>query len=502
MRLSQVVDGTGIALPAGSPDPEITAVVHDSRKVIPGALFVCLPGQKVDGHSFAAAAAQAGAAALIVERHVDAPGAILLKTDSARKAMALAAANLHHRPGEKLVLAGVTGTNGKTTTTYLFEAIAQAAGKRPGVIGTVNYRFAGRTLSADHTTPESVEVQALLGAMVDAGCETAVMEVSSHALSLDRVHGLAFASAAFTNLTRDHLDFHADMEAYFAAKARLFRERLAPGAIATLNGDDAYGRRLYEELKRDGVTAWRFSTEDSTAELHAKNVQIGIEGIRATLVTPRGEAPIRSPLVGAHNLQNLLTAAGLALGAGLPIEAVAEGLSRSGGAPGRLERVDGPTGIVAFVDYAHTDDALRRAAAALREVAPKRLITVFGCGGDRDKGKRPLMGESAGNASDLTVVTSDNPRTEEPNSILEMIVPGVEKAGRTRLSHDEAKAGADGFTVEVDRRRAIDLAVACARPGDVILIAGKGHEDYQILGTTKIHFDDREEARRALGARA
>ena len=363
----------------------------------------------------------------------------------------------------------------------------------------MNYRYAGRTLEAPHTTPESVELQALLAGMVDAGCTSAVMEVSSHALAQDRVLGLSFAAAAFTNLTRDHLDFHDDMESYFDAKAKLFRAHLRDGGIAVVNGDDAYGRRLHEELVARGVTSWRFSIE-APAEITARDVRIGIEGIEATFVTPRGEAHVRSPLVGAHNLQNLLTAAGLALAAGLPLEAVAQGLSRSGGAPGRLERIDGPNGVAAFVDYAHTDDALARACAALREVAPRRLITVFGCGGDRDRGKRPLMGEVAGRGSDLAVVTSDNPRTEDPASIVEMIVPGVERAGRERLSHDEARAGRGGFTVEVDRRKAIELAAACANPGDVILIAGKGHEDYQILGTTKIHFDDREEARRALGA--
>ncbi|WP_373044179.1 UDP-N-acetylmuramoyl-L-alanyl-D-glutamate--2,6-diaminopimelate ligase [Vulgatibacter sp.] len=499
MRLSHVIAGTGLALPAGSPDPEITAVVHDSRKVIPGALFVCLPGLKVDGHAFAAGAVAAGAAAVIGERSLDLAVPALV-VPSARAALARAAANLHGNPGERLALAGITGTNGKTTTTWLYEAIALAAGKRCGVIGTVNYRFAGKVLPAEHTTPEAVEVQALLAGMVDAGCETAVMEVSSHALAQDRVLGLTFATAAFTNLTHDHLDYHADMEDYFAAKAKLFRAHLRAGGVAVLNGDDAYGTRLHEELVAGGVTSWRFSTEDAAAELTARDVRIGIDGIEATLVTPRGEAQIRSPLVGAHNLQNLLTAAGLALGAGLPIEAVAEGLTQSPGAPGRLERIDGPQGVVAFVDYAHTDDALRRACSALREASPGRLITVFGCGGDRDTGKRPLMGAVAGSGSDLAVVTSDNPRTEDPARIVEMIVPGVECTGKKRLSHDEARAGGEGFTVEVDRRKAIDLAVACARPGDVILIAGKGHEDYQILGTTKIHFDDREEARRALGA--
>jgi UDP-N-acetylmuramoyl-L-alanyl-D-glutamate--2,6-diaminopimelate ligase len=497
MRLSQVIEGSGAHVAAGSGDPEIRAVVYDSRKVVPGALFVCLPGQQRDGHAYAAAAAAAGAVAVLGERPVDAGAAVVLVAPSARRALAACAANLAGRPGDALVLAGVTGTNGKTTTTYLYEAIARAAGQGVGVIGTVSYRYAGRTLAAPHTTPESVELQALLAAMRDAGCTGAVMEVSSHALAQDRAAGLRYRAAAFTNLTRDHLDYHRDMEEYFAAKARLFREGLRPGAVATVNVDDTWGERLAGELRAAGTTVWRFSTRRADVELAARDARHGIEGIEFTLVSPAGTARIRSPLVGAHNLENLLTAAGLALGAGFRLAAVAEGLSCSTGAPGRLERVDG-AGIAVFVDYAHTDDALRRACAALREVAPRRLLVVFGCGGDRDRGKRPLMGEVAGRGADLAVVTSDNPRTEEPGSIVEMIVPGVERAGRRRLSPAEARAGADGFAVEVDRRRAIRLAVDAARPGDVVLIAGKGHEDYQILGTTKIHFDDREEARAAL----
>jgi UDP-N-acetylmuramoyl-L-alanyl-D-glutamate--2,6-diaminopimelate ligase len=502
MRLSQVIEGSGAHRVSGSGDPEIRAVVYDSRKVVPGALFVCLPGQVRDGHAFAPGAAAAGAAAIVGERPVDGGDAVVLVAPHARTALATCAANFHGRPGEALVLSGVTGTNGKTTVTYLYEDIARAAGTSVGVIGTVNYRYAGRTLPAPHTTPEAVELQALLAEMRDAGCTGAAMEVSSHALAQERVAGLRFRSAAFTNLTRDHLDFHRDLEDYFAAKRRLFRELLAPGATVTVNVDDAHGARLAEELRAAGTaTVWRFSTRRDDVELRARDVTHGLAGIHFTLVSPAGTAAIRSPLVGAHNLENLLTAAGLALGAGLPLAAMAEGLSRSPGAPGRLERVDG-AGISVFVDYAHTDDALRRACAALREVAPRRLLVVFGCGGDRDRGKRPLMGEVAGRGADLAVVTSDNPRTEDPASILEAIVPGVERAGKRRLSHDEALAGADGFAVEVDRRSAIRLAVAAAKPGDVILVAGKGHEDYQILGTEKIHFDDREEARAALLAKA
>ena len=490
MRLSQLLAGHAL-----SDDPEITAVVYDSRRVVPGALFACLPGTQHDGHDWAAAAAKAGAAAILAERPVDAPGATLVVVPSARAALAQAAAAFYGRPAERLKLVGVTGTNGKTTTAYLYDAIAAAAEKSCGVIGTVSYRFGNETRSASHTTPESVELQALLSEMAEAGCDRVVMEVSSHALAQDRVGALPFAAAGFTNLSRDHLDFHADMDDYFAAKAKLFGAPLQ--GIAVVNGDDPRGRALHERLVGQGRESWRFSVDDSASELHAEDVRISLEGIAATFATPRGKLSIRSPLVGAHNLQNLLCAAGLALATGLPNEAVEKGLAGSSGAPGRLERIDGG-GISAFVDYAHTDDALARAAAALREVTTGRLIVVFGCGGDRDKGKRPLMGEAAGRIADLAVVTSDNPRTEDPASIVEMILPGVEKAGRRRLSRQEL--GEAGYVVEVDRRKAIELAVEAARPGDVILIAGKGHEDYQILGKEKIHFDDREEARRALGS--
>lgn len=494
MHLSHVLSGTGIELTGEG--PVITSVAWDSRQVKPGTLFFCLEGQTADGHDFAQAAAEAGAAAIVSQRVVE--GVSTLLTSSTRQAMALAAANFYGRPGDRLELLGITGTNGKTTISYLVEAIAEEAKRRPGVIGTVNYRFAGEVREAAHTTPESAELQKLLATMVDAGCDLAVMEVSSHGLAQERVFGLRYKAAAFTHLTRDHLDFHEDMESYFDAKARLFREQLAEGAIAILNGDDPFCQRLAAELK--GRHVWRFSTRDDSAEFSARDVTFDIDGISATLRTPAGEVEIHSPLVGAHNLQNLLTATGLALAVGMPLDAIARGLSRSGGAPGRLQRIDGPNGVTAFVDYAHTDDALHRACQTLREVAEGRLITVFGCGGDRDRGKRPLMGEVAGRSADLVVVTSDNPRTEDPASIVETIAQGLEKVGKRRLDPAQALTGASGFTVEIDRRKAIDLAAAAARPGDVILIAGKGHETWQILGSTKIHFDDAEEARRALGA--
>ncbi len=486
MKLSQVMAGAAgrqVAGPSG--DPEVLRVTCDSRQVEPGSLFFALAGARADGSQFAREAAGKGAVAVVGERAVEGLGeAQMIEVANGRRAMAVAAANFFGRPANSLTLLGVTGTNGKTTTTYLVESVLRAAGERPGVVGTVSYRFGGREIPAPNTTPESTALQELLAQMKAAGTTSVVMEVSSHALAQERVHGLSYTSAAFTNLTRDHLDYHHDMEGYFAAKRRLFFELLS--GPATINADDPWGQRLLDELGREGRTAWGFSASGRTADLYVRDCRSSIEGMQGTLVTPRGEAPFETRLVGQHNLENVLTAAGLALGAAFELEDVVRGIEALANVPGRLERVSGK-GLHVFVDYAHSDDALTRALAALRPLAGGRLIVVFGCGGDRDKGKRPLMGEAAGKGSDLAVVTSDNPRTEDPKAIIEAVVPGLERSG------------AKGFEVEPDRRRAIELAVSLARPGDVILLAGKGHEDYQIVGTTKHHFDDREEARRALG---
>jgi UDP-N-acetylmuramoyl-L-alanyl-D-glutamate--2,6-diaminopimelate ligase len=499
MKLSEVIAGTGARGDLGS-DPEVGLVTGDSREVRPGACFFALPGARQDGHAFAAQAASQGAVAVVAERPVECAPARLLLAPSARRAMAVAAANYHGRPGDALLLAGVTGTNGKTTVTYLVEACAAEAGLPLGVIGTITHRYPGAERPASHTTPESTAIQALLAEMRDAGARAAVMEVSSHALAQDRVAGLRFAAAGFTNLTRDHLDYHGDMEAYFAAKRRLFSEHLSAGGVAVVNAQDPYGARLADQLG-PGREVWRFGTRTADA-LRVVEARSSIGGLEAVLETPRGRIAFHSPLVGAHNLENLLCAAGLALALGIAPEAVERGLSRSRGAPGRLERVVGPAhpGVVAFVDYAHTDDALSRALAALRELSPRRVICLFGCGGDRDRGKRPLMARAAAGGAELVVVTSDNPRTEAPDAIIGDILPGL--AGVRRITAAEARACQSGYLVEPDRRTAIALAISCAGKGDVVLLAGKGHEDYQIVGTARHPFSDREEARRALGSAA
>jgi UDP-N-acetylmuramoyl-L-alanyl-D-glutamate--2,6-diaminopimelate ligase len=493
MRLSAVIQGTG-ARGDIAEDPEVQRVTGDSREVGPGAVFFALPGTRADGHDFAAEAARRGAVAVVAERPVDCRPARLFVAPSSRRAMSLAAANFYGRPADAMQVVAVTGTNGKTTVTYLVEACARAAGVPVGVIGTITQRFPGVERPASHTTPESTTIQALLAEMRDAGARIAVLEVSSHALAQDRVAGIRFAAAGFTNLTRDHLDYHGTMEAYFDAKRRLFAEHLSENGVAAVNARDPWGARLADQLG-PGRRVWRFGGREGDA-LRAEGVSMGLGGIAATFATPAGPLEVRSPIVGAHNLENLLCAAGLALGIGLPPAAVARGLAECAGAPGRLERIEG-RGVSVFVDYAHTDDALARAIAALRALGPRRLVTVFGCGGDRDRGKRPLMGRAAADGSELVVVTSDNPRTEDPLAVIGEILPGLQAI--PRLDAARAREGGRGYVVEPDRRAAIALAVAAARPGDAVLVAGKGHEDYQIVGAERRPFSDREEARRALG---
>ncbi len=495
MKLSAIIQGTGARGDLGG-DPDIARVTGDSREVVPGAVFFALPGTVRDGHDFVPEAVRRGAVAIVAERAVASAPAALLLAPSSRHAMAVAAANFHGRPGDALLLAGVTGTNGKTTVAWLVDACARAAGVPAAMFGTVVDRWPGVERPASFTTPESTAVQALLAEARAAGARAAVLEVSSHALAQERVSGMRFRVAAFTNLTRDHLDYHGDMERYFAAKRRLFLEHLAPDGTAVVNVRDPWGARLADQLG-PGRRLWRHGGRTGD-ELRVEEVVAGLSGIAATVQTPVGPVAFRSPLVGAHNLENLLCAAGVALALGLPPAAVARGLSESRGAPGRLERF-AARGISVFVDYAHTDDALAHVLEALRALGPRRLLCVFGCGGDRDRGKRPLMGEAAGRGADVVIVTSDNPRSEDPLAIIGEILPGLERAGQRRLSATQLCLDGSGYAVEPDRRSAIALAVAAAREGDAVLVAGKGHEATQVIGRESIPFSDREEARKALG---
>jgi UDP-N-acetylmuramoyl-L-alanyl-D-glutamate--2,6-diaminopimelate ligase len=504
MKLTDVLAGCGAEQTSGGRTPaDVTGVSQDSRKVKPGDLFVAVPGTKEDGAQFVGEAVSRGAVAVVSEKSLSSQ-VPFFKVSNARKALALIAANFHGRPADKLTMLGVTGTNGKTTTTYLLEAMATAAYSSTGVIGTLGYKVGGQFHSTAHTTPDPLELHRILKEMVDAGVETVVMEVSSHALLQERVHGITFKAAAFTNLTRDHLDYHKDIEEYFQAKRKLFVENLSQTGVAVVNGDDTYGTRIYNELRGQKRMAWKFSRLGN-GEISATDASFSLQGIKGVLKTPAGDIPVKSRLLGPHNLENILAAAGLALGAGFARRKdVQLGIERMGSVPGRMERVEnhGPAQAPAvLVDYAHTDDALKRALEAARAMAKGRVIVVFGCGGDRDQGKRPLMGTAAAEAADLAVVTSDNPRTEDPETIISQVTPGLEKSGMRRISAGKAKSGEKGYLVDADRKAAIETAISLAKEDDVVLIAGKGHETYQIIGTEKRAFDDREVAARALAIR-
>jgi UDP-N-acetylmuramoyl-L-alanyl-D-glutamate--2,6-diaminopimelate ligase len=467
----------------------VTDVTHDSRQVRPGWAFVAVRGEKLDGNRFVNDVSEKGAAAVVsdAERPPDFRGA-WIKVGDARRALALAAAEVHGHPSRELKLVGITGTNGKTTTAYLVAAVIEAAGEGVALVSTVEYRVAGERLPAPHTTPEASDVQRLLRRAVGRGCGAAVMEASSQALDLRRCDALRFEVAAFTNLTRDHLDYHGTMENYFAAKRRLFDGSLGePPRTSVLNVDDEHGARLAGELKAEGRHVVTYAIE-AAAEVTARRVEAAMGGTKFVLVTPEGELAVESPLVGRPHVYNVLTAAACARSLGLRPEEIAAAVRDCAGAPGRFERVRHEGDFAVVVDYAHTDDALLNVLRTARAVTRGRVITVFGCGGDRDRTKRAPMGEVAARLSDVVVVTSDNPRTEDPEAILADIEAGLRSAGKPYLK-------------SVDRRAAIRRAVEEARPGDLVLIAGKGHEDYQIIGTEKQHFDDREVAREALAAR-
>ena len=496
--LRELFAGVGAEVPPEAADVDVRALAVDSRRAGPGSLFAALPGVNADGADFAAQAIGRGAVAVLASRRLQVSAPVVVASDP-RRAFSLAASRFHGEPSRRLSLFGITGTNGKTTTAYLIEQISAARGLGTGLIGTVESHWPGGRTTATHTTPESHELQQLLRRMLDAGAQVVAMEVSSHALSQERVAGCAFAAAAFTNLTRDHLDYHGSLDAYFGAKAKLFREVLPRGAPAVLNFDDARVAALAAELK----PVLGFTLRGAAgAALSAEQIQGDLSGLRFRLRTAApldvGLVEVQSPLIGAHNAENLLAAIGVLAGSGVPLREIVRVVQECQGAPGRLERVPDPAGRVILVDYAHTDDALGRVLDALAKAAAPRIVCVFGCGGDRDRGKRPLMGEAAGTRADLVVATSDNPRTEDPLAILAEIEPGLVRSGKTRLDPRHARMGLAGYCVVPDRREAIALALRCARPGDAVLIAGKGHEDYQIVGKEKRPFDDRIEARRAL----
>ncbi len=483
----------------GDEAPLVAGVAYHSQEVCPGGIFVALKGQQTDGHLYLPAALARGARIIVTEQELGpVPGVTVVRVPEARRALAHLSAAFYDHPSRELTLVGITGTNGKTTTAFLLEAILAAAGHRVGVMGTVNYRMSGLTWPAPVTTPESLDLQRFLREMRRLGASHAVMEVSSHALDLRRVDTASFDVGVFTNLSQDHLDYHADMDDYFAAKSRFFLEILADGsgaeALAVLNLDDPRGMELLEKLRGPTLT---FGLHPAS-QVRPLSHQYRRTGLAARLATPAGEVEITSRLVGSFNLANILAAVAAALGLGIPPAAIARGIAALPGVPGRLERFGPPQGPGVFVDYAHTPAAVEQALAALKRLNFGRVLTVFGCGGDRDRRKRPLMGQAAAAASDLVVVTSDNPRTEDPLAIIRDIEAGLAEASYPRLSLDEARRGERGSLVIPDRREAIRTAVRLARREDAVLVAGKGHENYQIRGTQRFHFDDREEVAAAL----
>ncbi len=468
MLLDQLLHALDVREVVGRRDAvDVADVAYDSRRVVPGALFVCVPGAVVDGHDHAAAAVAAGAVALVAERPLDVAVPQVIVAD-ARGAMAPLADRFFGEPTRTLRVAGVTGTNGKTTTAFVARAILEAAGERCGLLGTIEQRVGGVAEPVERTTPEAIDLQRTFRRMLDAGDRACAMEVSSHALELRRVEGVRFAAAAFTNLSQDHLDFHGSMEEYFAAKARLFDGRCPTAA----NAADDYGRRLDATI--------RFGTGD--ADVRADELVLDASGSRFTLVTPAGSTPVRTRLRGAFNVANVLAAASLAHLMEVPLEAIAAGVASVAGVPGRLEPVEAGQRFTVLVDYAHTPDALQTVLRTARDITRGRLIVVFGCGGDRDRAKRPLMGAVAASLADDVVVTSDNPRSEEPDAIIAEILAGIDRP----------------VLVEPDRRVAIQTALARAAADDVVVIAGKGHEQGQERAGTKVPFDDRLVAREAL----
>lgn len=500
MRLDEVIRGIAITDRRGVFDANVSGLTSDSRRVGPGQLFVAVRGGQQDGHDYIPEALRRGASGVMGEAwpesadEIAKPNVVLVP--DARRALALAAANFYGQPSRKLLVAGVTGTNGKTTVTYVLESIIRAASKKVGVIGSVDCRYNGATHPLPYTTPDAVTLQETLSRMGEAGVTHLAMEVSSHALDQQRVAGLHFKVAGFTNLSQDHLDYHKTLDEYFEAKARLFSEFLrksrARGRMAVVNIDDPRGEEI---LKRWGGKSLRVSLDaKSEGDLHALETNYSLDGIEAVVKTSKGVWEMKSGLIGSHNLSNVLVAVGMALAMGFSKQRILRGLESLERVPGRLDRVPDAKGRKVFVDYAHTPDALSKALAAIKPLVKGRLIVVFGCGGDRDQEKRGPMGEAVAGVADCAIVTNDNPRTESPASIASAVEAGLTKAGWTKGAGLQPKT----FAVELERRAAIRLAVEGLKDDDVLVIAGKGHENYQIVGTEKRRFDDFDEARRLL----
>ncbi len=492
-KLSSLILGLPVTNILGTMDRNIRNVVYDSRKSGAGSLFVAIPGENWDGGLFIKDAVARGATSFITQSSLDSLNGLSLGSrdvtavcvEDSRRALSIVSGNFYRQPSERIALTGITGTNGKTTTAYILEALFSTKGVRTGVIGTINYHYGNKKLSAPVTTPESLDLNHMLNAMIEDNVKNCFLEVSSHALHQSRVHGMLFRVGIFTNLSRDHLDFHGDMESYKNAKKKLFLDNRVQQKV--FNIDDTVGREFAGEFKTDSFT----TGIDSNADFKAENIALTKSGCQFTLKTPFGTGEIRSNLLGRHNIHNLLSAAAGAMAQGISLEKIQEVVLNIQPVPGRFESIENNQGFSVLVDYAHTDDALTNAISAAKLFTEGKVIVVFGCGGDRDKGKRKAMGQAALNEADFSIITSDNPRTEDPSQIIEDILRGIPSS-----FHE-----GDDYTAIINRKEAIEHAIHLAGKNDLVLIAGKGHEDYQILGTQTIHFDDREIARSALGKR-
>jgi UDP-N-acetylmuramoyl-L-alanyl-D-glutamate--2,6-diaminopimelate ligase len=491
MTFENLLDGAEVLSRSGNPG--VVSVEYDSRQVKPGCVFVAMQGESSDGNRFIDAAIQAGAVAVVTDSPTEKPreGVAWAVVPHGRRALARLSANLYKRPAERIAVTGITGTNGKSTTAFLIESILTLSLRKSALIGTIEYHVAGHVYPAPHTTPEALELNRILNAALGQGATDAVMEVSSHALAQERVFGIPFDVAVFTNLTRDHLDYHKTMDEYFAAKRVLFEGcgTDAPRAAVT-NLDDEHGAKLAEFSRKRSAVVLTYGW--NRGDFHAENVDISPRGTRFDLVTPQEKIAVFSPLIGRVNVYNILAAAAASYARGCSWKAIARGIEALPHVPGRFERVDCGQPFTVVVDYAHTDDALRNLTALAREFVSRagssgRVLTLFGCGGDRDRAKRPLMGEAAGRGSDFVVLTSDNPRSEDPLCIINDALVGLQKTGVK-------------YSVEADRRKAIALAIGEARPGDIVLLAGKGHEKVQVTLEGSLPFDDVEVARAALSA--
>jgi UDP-N-acetylmuramoyl-L-alanyl-D-glutamate--2,6-diaminopimelate ligase len=489
MTFEHLLDGAEVLSQSGNPD--VGGVEYDSRRVQPGSLFLAMRGETSDGNRFIDAAIRSGAVAVVTDSPSEKirEGVAWAVVPHGRRALARISENFYKRPAERLATTGITGTNGKSTTAFLVEAILAAAGRKSALIGTIEYHVAGRTYPAPHTTPEALELARIFHEALGQGATDAVMEVSSHALAQQRIFGVPFDVAVFTNLTRDHLDYHKTMDEYFAAKRVLFEGcGTDPPRVSVTNLDDEYGAKLAAFSRKHGSAVLTYGWD--RGDFHAENVDITPRGNRFDLVAQHEKLAIFSPLIGRVNVYNILAAAAACSARGCNEQAIVRGISSLTHVPGRFQRVDCAQPFTVVVDYAHTDDALRNLTSLAREFVSRdggraRVLTVFGCGGDRDRAKRPLMGEAAGRGSDFVVLTSDNPRSEDPRAIINDALVGLQKTGVK-------------YSVEVDRRKAITLAISEARPGDIVLLAGKGHEKVQVTREGARPFDDVEVAREAL----